>query len=84
MSSYHCPEYEELTIEEKILVDKEMKVWFKEYDNTCVPTFIFEIGESRIIERLKEKDGRRKTRNANAKAGIVSRKRNTCSRQRKA
>ena len=86
MSSYHCLEYEELTIEEKLLVDKEMKGLFKKFNSQCVPTFIFKIGESRIIERLKEKekDGRRKHRNANTKAGVVSRKRNESSRQRKA
>ena len=59
MSSFHCPEYEELTIEEKIFVDKEMKEWFKKFDNTCVPTFIFRVAEERIIERLKEKNVKR-------------------------
>ena len=29
---YHCPEYEELTIEEKLLVDAEMRKWFAEKD----------------------------------------------------
>ena len=58
----HCPEYEELTIEEKLLVNKEMKEWFKKLDNTCVPTFIFKVAENRIIERLKEKNGRRNRR----------------------
>ena len=53
--SWHCPEYEELTIEEKILVDEEMKEWFKKLDETIVPTFIFKVAESRIIERLKQK-----------------------------
>lgn len=56
MSSYHCLEYEELTIEEKLLVDEEMKEWFKKFNSQCVPTFIFKIGESRIIEKLKEKE----------------------------
>jgi len=59
VSSFHCPEYEELTIEEKIFVDKEMKEWFKKFDNTCVPTFIFRVAEERIIERLKEKNVKR-------------------------
>jgi hypothetical protein len=59
VSSFHCPEYEELTIEEKIFVDKEMKDWFKKFDNTCVPTFIFRVAEERIIERLKEKNVKR-------------------------
>lgn len=56
MDSFHCPDYEELTIEEKILVDKGMKIWFKEFDDTCVPSFIFKVAEARIIERLKEKE----------------------------
>ena len=59
MSSFHCPEYEELTIEEKIFVDKEMKEWFKKFDDTCVPTFIFRVAEERIIEKLKEKNVKR-------------------------
>ena len=54
--SYHCPEYEELTIENKLLVDKEMVEWFKKFDNTCVPTFIFKVAEERIIEKLKRKE----------------------------
>lgn len=55
----HCPEYEELTIEEKLLVDREMKEWFRKLDNLCVPTFIFKVAEERIIEKLKEKNDRR-------------------------
>ena len=57
---WHCPEYEELTIEEKLLVAKEMKEWFKENikDEEIVPTFIFKVAESRIIERLKQNDKR--------------------------
>ena len=80
----HCPEYEHLTIEEKLLVDIDMREWFANAKNLCVPMFIFRLAEGRIIEKLKEKDGRRKTRDANAKAGVVSRKRNESSRQRKA
>ena len=82
----HCPEYENLTIEEKLLVDAGMRKWFasKSLQELCVPMFIFRLAESRIIEELKEKDGRRKTRNANAKAGVIGRKRNESSRQRKA
>ncbi len=57
--NWHCPEYEELTIEDKLLVDKGMKEWFKKFDNTCVPTFIFRVAEERIIERLKEKNVKR-------------------------
>lgn len=82
----HCPEYDYLTIEEKLLVNIEMRKWFAsvELQDLCVPMFIFRLAESRIIEKLKEKDGRRKTRNANAKTRVVSRKRNESSRQRKA
>ena len=57
--SYHCPEYEELTIEEKILVDGEMKEWFEKFNDTTVPTFIFKVAEERVIERLKKKNDRR-------------------------
>ena len=57
--SYHCQEYEELTIEEKILVDEEMKGWFEKFANTCVPAYIFRLAEERVIEMLKEKNDRR-------------------------
>lgn len=54
----HCPEYEYLTIEEKLLVDIEMRKWFKsiELKDLCVPISIFRTGESRIIEILKRKE----------------------------
>ena len=54
----HCPEYEYLTIEEKLLVNIEMIKWFAtvEPPDLCVPTFIFRLAESRIIEKLKEKE----------------------------
>lgn len=83
--SDHCPEYENLTIEEKLLVNIEMRKWFANtsLQEVCVPMFIFREAERRIIERLKEKDEGRKTRNANAKTGVVSKKRNERSRQRK-
>lgn len=57
---YHCPEYEQLTIEEKLLVNAEMREWFKKSNlkDLCVPTFIFKVAESRIIERLKQNDKR--------------------------
>ena len=74
----NCPEYENLTIEEKLLVNAEMREWFKtsSLENLCVPTFIFKLAESRIIEELKERNGRRKCRNTDADAGVVSKKRN--------
>lgn len=58
--TYHCPEYEDLTIEEKLLVAAEMREWFakKDLNDLCVPSFIFKIAEQRIIERLKENDKR--------------------------
>lgn len=58
--NWHCPEYEELTIEEKLLVDAEMREWFKKQNpaELCMPTFIFKVAESRIIERLKQNDKR--------------------------
>lgn len=63
MNTYHCPEYEGLTMEGKLLVDKEMLIWFKEFDGACAPSFIFRVAEERItetiIERLKEKNDRR-------------------------
>ena len=54
----HCPEYENLTIEEKLLVDAGMRKWFasKSLQELCVPMFIFRLAESRIIEELKEKE----------------------------
>ena len=55
---YHCQEYEELSIEEKILVNEEMKEWFENINEHCEPTFIFRMAESRIIERLKRDDKR--------------------------
>lgn len=56
--NYHCPEYEELTIEEKLLVDKEMKEWYARANlpDLCAPTFIFRELERRIIENLKRKE----------------------------
>lgn len=57
---WHCPEYEELTIEEKLLVDAEMRKWFMKINpaELCMPTFIFKTLENRTIEKLKEKNGR--------------------------
>lgn len=71
--SWHCPEYEELTIEEKILVDEEMKEWFKKFDETIVPTFIFKVAEERIIEQLKIKE-RNDKRNRKSGASRTNRK----------
>lgn len=54
--SIHCPEYEGLTIENKLLVDEEMKEWFIKFNSQCIPTFIFREAERRIIEKLKRKE----------------------------
>lgn len=61
VNTYHCPEYEELTIEEKLLVNVEMREWFKNSNlaDLCVPTFIFKATESRVIEKLKEENDKR-------------------------
>lgn len=54
----HCPEYEYLTIEEKLLVDIEMRKWFAtvEPPDLCVPMFIFREAERRIIREFKRKE----------------------------
>lgn len=64
MSGYHCPEYEELTIEEKLLVDAEMREWFKKVNpaELCMPTFIFKVVEEKTIKIIKEKNDRRNRR----------------------
>lgn len=56
--SDHCPEYENLTMEEKLLVDIERRKWFASasIQDLCVPLFIFREAERRIIEELKEKE----------------------------
>lgn len=54
----HCPEYENLTMEEKLLVNIEMRNWFAsvELQDLCVPMFIFREAERRIIEEFKRKE----------------------------
>lgn len=58
----HCPEYENLTMEEKLLVNIEIRNWFASVNlqDLCVPMFIFREAERRIIEELKEEEWRRK------------------------
>ena len=58
---YHCPEYEDLTIEEKLLVDAEMREWFAEKDlnSSYIPSFIFKEAEKRIITIIKEENDER-------------------------
>jgi len=57
----HCPEYENLTMEEKLLVNIEMRHWFATVNlqDLCVPMFIFREAERRIIRELKEENERR-------------------------
>lgn len=71
--SIHCPEYEELTIENKLLVNEEMKEWFEKFNGQCVPTFIFKVAEERIIEKLKGKEKNDK-RNRKPGAGRTNHK----------
>lgn len=54
----HCPEYEELTLEDKLLVNVEMRELFKKINpaELCMPTFIFKMAESRIIAEFKRKE----------------------------
>lgn len=56
--SDHCPEYENLTIEEKLLVNVEMRRWIASINlqELCVPMFIFKEAERRIIEEFKRKE----------------------------
>ena len=57
----HCPEYENLTMEEKLLVNIEMRKWFAraKLQDLCVPISIFREVERRIIKELKEEEWRR-------------------------
>lgn len=54
----HCSEYENLTIEEKLLVNIEMRHLFAsvKLQDLCVPMSIFREAERRIIEELKRKE----------------------------
>lgn len=68
--NWHCPEYEELTIEEKLLVDAGMREWFRKVDpaELCMPTFVFKITESRIIEKIKEENDKRDRKSSASRA----------------
>lgn len=54
----HCPEYENLTMEEKLLVNIEMRKWFAsvKLQDLCVPMFFFKEAEKRIIKHIKEEN----------------------------
>lgn len=51
----HHPKYEYLTMEEKLLVDIEMRKWWASTEDLCVPKFIIREVEHRIIENIKRK-----------------------------
>lgn len=52
----HHPEYENLTIEEKLLVDEEMGKWWASMKEILLPTFIAREKELRVIEEIKRKE----------------------------
>lgn len=52
----HHPEYERLTMEEKILVDKEMGKWWEEMKDALFPMFIAREKELRVIKDIKRKE----------------------------
>lgn len=57
----HCAMYETLTMEEKLLINIEMKKWIARATDLCLPISMFRIVELDFIEKLKrkEKDDRR-------------------------
>ena len=54
----HCAMYETLTMEEKLLINIEMKKWTAEAPYLCLPTYMFKIVELDLIERLKRKENK--------------------------
>ena len=70
MDGFHCQEYEYLTMEERLLVDIEMRKWYARANlpDFCAPTFIFRELERRIIEEFKRKE-RNDKRNRKPSAG---------------
>lgn len=52
----HHPEYENLTIEEKLLVDKEMKKWWASMADVLFPLFVAREKELRVIKEIKRKE----------------------------
>lgn len=52
----HHPEYERLTMEEKLLVDKEMGKWWAEMKDVLFPMFIAREKELRVIKDIKRKE----------------------------
>lgn len=52
----HCTMYETLTMEEKLLINIEMKKWMAEAPDLCLPIYLFKIVELDFIEKLKRKE----------------------------
>lgn len=52
----HCAMYETLTMEEKLLVNIEMKKWIARATDLCFPISMFKIVELDFIEKLKRKE----------------------------
>ena len=52
----HHPEYENLTIEEKLLVDEEMGKWWASMKEVLFPVFIAREKELRVIKEIKRKE----------------------------
>ena len=52
----HCTMYETLTMEEKLLVNIEMRKWMASKTDLCLPISMFRIVELDFIERLKRKE----------------------------
>lgn len=52
----HHPLYENLTMEEKLLVDIEMKKWWEEMKDVLFTMFIAREKELRVIKDIKRKE----------------------------
>lgn len=52
----HCATYETLTMEEKLLINIEMRKWIARATDLCFPISMFKIVELDFIEKLKRKE----------------------------
>ena len=52
----HCEMYETLTMEEKLLINIEMRKWIARATDLCLPISMFRIVELDFIEKLKRKE----------------------------
>lgn len=52
----HCAMYETLTMEEKLLINIEMKKWMAGAPDLCLPIYMFKLVELDFIEKLKRKE----------------------------